>query len=238
MSTDDKLIPPSLEKIPNIMEAHGDIRIDNYYWLRDDTRSDPKMLNYLKLENDYADMWFEERTDYKSVIYNELIDRIVLSETSFKIKKGDYLYFNEITSKDQLPKYYRSKDGKKELIIDPNIKLETQEYYSINSVVPSSDNSLIAFNDDDNGRREFTIKILNSEYELLDDEITKTSYGIFWSSDNRFIIYLKKDPVTLIANQVYVHEVGTSQDKDILIYKEEDSEFNINLGQSRTDKFI
>ena len=30
MSTDDKLIPPSLEKIPYIMEAHGDTRIDNY----------------------------------------------------------------------------------------------------------------------------------------------------------------------------------------------------------------
>ena len=135
MSTDDKLIPPSLEKIPNIMEAHGDIRIDNYYWLRDDTRSDPKMLNYLKLENDYADMWFEERTDYKSVIYSELIGRIVLSETSYKIKKGDYLYFNEITSKDQLPKYYRSKDGKKELfIVDDKFGTPTYTYDFANNV--------------------------------------------------------------------------------------------------------
>ena len=66
-----------------------------------------------------------------------------------------------------MPKYYRSKDGIKELIIDPNIKLKNQDYYSIYSVVPSTDNSLIAFNDDDNGRREFTIKILNSDYELL-----------------------------------------------------------------------
>lgn len=238
MSSDNKLTPPSPEKIPFVMEAHGDTRIDNYYWLRDDTRSDPQVLNYLKLENEYADQWFEKRTDYKSLILEELISRIVTSETSYKVKKGDYLYFNEISSKDQLPKYYRSKDGNKELIIDPNIKLKTQEYYSINSVVPSSDNSLIAFNDDDNGRREFTIKILDSDYELLDDEITQTSYGIFWSSDNKFIIYLKKDPITLIANQVYVHEIGTSQDKDVLIYKEEDSEFNINLGQSRTDKFI
>ena len=238
MSEDNKLIPPSPEKIPYLMEAHGDTRIDNYYWLRDDTRSDPKVLNYLKLENAYTEKWFDVRTDYKTQILDELISRVVSSETSFKVKKGNYLYFDEITSEDQLPKYYRSKDGVKELIINPNDKLSTQEYYSINSIVPSSDNSLIAFNDDDNGRREFTIKILNSDYELLDDEITKTSYGIFWSSDNRFIIYLKKDPITLIANEVYVHEVGTTQDEDILIYKEEDPEFNINLAQSRTDKYI
>ncbi|MDB4059894.1 S9 family peptidase, partial [Gammaproteobacteria bacterium] len=238
MSNDNELTPPSPNKIPYVMEAHGDTRVDNYYWLRDDTRSKSEVLNYLKLENEYADSWFDNRADYKSQILDELISRVVSSETSFKIKKGDYYYFNEITSDDQLPKYYRSKNGVKELIVNPNIKLETQDYYSINSIVPSSDNSLIAFNDDDNGRREFTIRILNSDYELLDDEMTKTSYGIFWSSDNKYLIYLKKDPVTLIANQVYVHEVGTSQDEDILIYKEEDPEFLINLSQSRTDKFI
>ena len=238
MTNDNELTPPSPNKIPYVMQAHGDTRVDNYYWLRDDTRSKSEVLNYLKLENEYADSWFDNRTDYKSQILDELISRVVSSETSFKVKKGDYYYFNEITSDDQLPKYYRSKNGVKELIVNPNIKLETQDYYSINSIVPSSDNSLIAFNDDDNGRREFTIKILNSDYELLDDEMTKTSYGIFWSSDNKYLIYLKKDPVTLIANQVYVHEVGTSQDQDILIYKEEDPEFLINLSQSRTDKFI
>ena len=81
----------------------------NYYWLRDDTRSKSEVLNYLKLENEYADSWFDNRTDYKSQILDELISRVVSSETSFKVKKGDYYYFNEITSDDQLPKYYRSK---------------------------------------------------------------------------------------------------------------------------------
>ena len=161
MSNDNELTPPSPNKIPYVMEAHGDTRVDNYYWLRDDTRSKSEVLNYLKLENEYADSWFDNRTDYKSQILDELISRVVSSETSFKVKKGDYYYFNEITSDDQLPKYYRSKNGVKELIVNPNIKLETQDYYSINSIVPSSDNSLIAFNDDDNGRREFTIRILS-----------------------------------------------------------------------------
>ena len=82
MSEDNKLMPPSPEKIPYVMEAHGDTRIDNYYWLRDDTRSDPKVLDYLKLENEYADKWFKERTDYKTQILDELISRVVSSETS------------------------------------------------------------------------------------------------------------------------------------------------------------
>ncbi len=230
--------PPAPEKIPYILEAHGDKRIDNYYWLRDDSRSDEKVLDYLKAENQYSDNWFKLRKDYKSEILDELVNQIAPSETSFKEKKGDYYYFNEITNKDQLPKYYRSKDGKKELIIDPNIKLLKQDYYSIYSLVPSSDNSLIAFNEDDNGRREFTIRILDSNYELLEDKMTKTSYGLFWSSDNKYLIYLKKDPVTLIANQVYAHMIGTSEEEDILLYKEEDQEFLIDLYKSRSDKYI
>ena len=236
--SDNKLKPPAPEKIPFIMEAHGDVRTDNYYWLRDDTRSQPKVIDYLKLENAYTNAWFDNRTDHKSQLLDELIKQVAPRETSFKVKNGDYYYFNEITIDDQLPKYYRSKDGIKELIIDPNIKLKNQDYYSIYSVVPSTDNSLIAFNDDDNGRREFTIKILNSDYELLNDKLTNTSYGVFWSSDNKYLIYLKKDPVTLIANQVYVHEIGTSQEDDLLLYKENDPEFSIDLSKSRTNKYI
>ena len=36
--------PPNPKKIPYELEAHGDVRIDNYYWMRDDTRSDPELI--------------------------------------------------------------------------------------------------------------------------------------------------------------------------------------------------
>ena len=106
--SDNKLEPPVPEKIPFIMEAHGDVRTDNYYWLRDDTRSQPKVIDYLKLENAYTNEWFDNRTDYKSQLLDELTNQVAPSETSFKVKNGDYYYFNEITIDDQLPKYYLS----------------------------------------------------------------------------------------------------------------------------------
>ena len=37
------------------MKMFDDVRVDNYYWLRDDSRSDPDMLHYLKQENAYTD---------------------------------------------------------------------------------------------------------------------------------------------------------------------------------------
>ena len=36
------------------MTLHGDTRVDNYYWLRDDTRSKPAVLDYLQQENAYG----------------------------------------------------------------------------------------------------------------------------------------------------------------------------------------
>ena len=48
--------PPVANKVKHEMEMFGDVRIDNYYWLRDDSRSDPQVLSYLRDENAYTDL--------------------------------------------------------------------------------------------------------------------------------------------------------------------------------------
>jgi len=47
--------PPVAKKVEHAMEMFGDVRIDNYYWLRDDSRTDPEVLSYLSQENAYTD---------------------------------------------------------------------------------------------------------------------------------------------------------------------------------------
>lgn len=47
--------PPVAKKVEHVMELFGDVSIDNYYWLRDDSRSDPDVLSYLRQENAYTD---------------------------------------------------------------------------------------------------------------------------------------------------------------------------------------
>ena len=55
MATEPKPKPPVAKKVEHVMEMFGDARIDNYYWLRDDSRTDPELLSYLKQENAYTD---------------------------------------------------------------------------------------------------------------------------------------------------------------------------------------
>ncbi|KAG4998722.1 hypothetical protein JHK85_030161 [Glycine max] len=47
--------PPVAKKVEHAMEMFGDVRIGNYYWLRDDSRTDPEVLSYLHEENAYTD---------------------------------------------------------------------------------------------------------------------------------------------------------------------------------------
>jgi oligopeptidase B len=47
--------PPVAKKVEHKMEMFGDVRVDNYYWLRDDSRTNPEVLSYLQQENAYTD---------------------------------------------------------------------------------------------------------------------------------------------------------------------------------------
>jgi len=227
------------EKQPYVLEQHGDIRIDNYYWIRDDSRKDPKVIAYLENENDITNKWFKSKKDYQSDIVKELLEQVPDEEVTFPINNNNYKYYQKIEKEDQLPRYFfKDKDNNEVLYLNPNLKLKNQNYYSIGSIAPSPSNSFVAYTEDDNGRREYTLKIINTEsLDILDDNILDISNNIVWSNDNKYIIYLKKDPITLIADSVYVHKIGTLQDEDVLIYKEYDKEFNINLYRSKTKKY-
>ena len=231
---------PSPKKIHFELIQHNDIRVDNYYWLRDDSRSNKEVLTYLESENLFADNWFESKHDYKTQIVNELIKQLPDEEVSFPLNNNGYIYYEKLNKGDQLPKFYKkeSSENIETLYLDPNIKLNTQEYYSVNAIMPSRDNSLIAYLEDNNGRREHDIKIIDADtLEIIDSEVKRTSRDIIWSSDNNYLIYSKKDPITLINNSVYAHKVGSPSSEDILLYKEDDTEYDINISLSRSKKY-
>ena len=231
--------PPQPKKIPKTLIAHGDERIDDYYWLRDDTRKDPEVISYLEAENQYLEDWFAANNDCRQEIYEELVSFIPPKEVSMKIKYGAYLYFSEITSDQQYKTYYRELDGNKELVLDVNAMAVGLEYFNIASVVPSSDNLLIAYAEDLSGRREYNIKVKDlASGEIIDNTIQNSSGSVVWDKQNTSIYYAQKDPVTLIENKVFKHKLGTDASEDILIYEEKDSEFHLSIYESRTKKYL
>ena len=230
--------PPSPKKIPYELKAHGDTRIDNYYWMRDDSRSDPELIAYLESENEYFKKWQDAKVNYQSEIYKELKNMIPIEEETLRVKDGNFYYYSRIRSDQQYSTYYRN-DSTEEILLDANEEAKGKEFYNAAGLNISPDENLLLYGEDLNGRREYTLRIKDlKNNRLLSDEIVKVSPNAVWSNDSKYIVYAKKDEETLIQNQIYLHELGTEQSEDKLIYKEGDNEFNIWLSESRTKKYI
>ena len=206
--------------------------------MRDDTRSDPELISYLKSENDYFQNWRDSNIDYESSIYKELKSMIPDEEETLRVKDGSFYYYSRIKASEQYSTYYRNSSNEK-ILLDVNKEAEGKEFYNVAGLNISPDENLLLYGEDLNGRREYTLRIKNlKNNSLLEDEIVKASPSAIWSNDSEYIIYAKKDEETLIQNQIYLHKLGTNQDEDKLIYKESDNEFNIWLSESRTKKYI
>jgi oligopeptidase B len=66
------LLAPDAAKYPQELVTHGDVRVDNYYWLRDDERTSPAVLSYLTAENDYAAAAMADTRSLQEQLYEEM----------------------------------------------------------------------------------------------------------------------------------------------------------------------
>ena len=69
-----ELPPPAPPRRPTRLVAHGDVRIDDYYWLRD--RTNPEVLDYLRAENDYAAAAMRTTEPLQAALFEEMRGRI------------------------------------------------------------------------------------------------------------------------------------------------------------------
>jgi oligopeptidase B len=67
---------PKARREPHAITTHGDTRIDNYYWLRDDSRSRPEVLDYLHQENDYGRKVMASQQALQDRLLAEMVERI------------------------------------------------------------------------------------------------------------------------------------------------------------------
>lgn len=231
------VVAPVAEKIPHKTTIHGQELVDNYHWLRDDTRSDEKVLSHLTKENAYTDSKLVNTEQLQQTLFEEIKNKVVKDDRSVPVLNGSYYYFSATEGDKEYFTYYRSehKDGKNaEAIFDANIRAEGQNYYGVGGISVSTNENLLAFAEDTVSRRIYTIRIKDlTTGKLLDDTIEGASGPIVWANDNKTVYYIKKDPVTLLGYQVFRHTLGTAQSTDELIYEEKDNSYYTYISKSK-----
>lgn len=226
------------------MTLHGDTRIDNYYWLRDDTRSQPEVLDYLQQENSYGHQVMASQQALQDRILKEIIDRIPQREVSAPYVKNGYRYRHIYEPGCEYAIYQRQSAFSEEwdeweTLLDANKRAAHSEFYSMGGMVITPDNTIMALAEDFLSRRQYGIRFRNLETgnwypELLDN----VEPSFVWANDSWTFYYVRKHPVTLLPYQVWRHAIGTPASEDKLIYEEKDDTFYVSLHKTTSKHYV
>lgn len=235
---------PKAARIPHAMTLHGDTRIDNYYWLRDDTRSQPEVLDYLQQENSYGHQVMASQQALQDRILKEIIDRIPQREVSAPYVKNGYRYRHIYEPGCEYAIYQRQSAFSEEwdeweTLLDANKRAAHSEFYSMGGMAITPDNTIMALAEDFLSRRQYGIRFRNLETgnwypELLDN----VEPSFVWANDSWTFYYVRKHPVTLLPYQVWRHAIGTPASEDKLIYEEKDDTFYVSLHKTTSKHYV
>ena len=230
--------PPIAIKIPQELAKHNDIRVDDYFWMKD--REDDKVIDYLNAENTYCDKQMAHTKDFQNHLFEEMKARIKEDDSSVPYKYNGYWYITKFEKGKDYPIYTRKKeslDHPEELLFDCNEMAEGHNYFKLAGISISPDNQLVSYGIDTTGRRNYTIYIKEIKTQKKrTDKIENTTGSSSWANDNETLFYTKKDGETLRAYQIYRHQLG--QKEDDLIFQEDDDTFGATVYKSKSRKYI
>ncbi|WP_333501557.1 oligopeptidase B [Kluyvera genomosp. 2] len=234
-------MPPKAKRISHAMTLHGNTRVDHYYWLRDDTRTKPAVMEYLQQENAYGREVMSSQRSLQDRVLKEIVDRIPPREVSAPYCKNGYRYRQIFEPGQEYAIYQRQAPGEENwsLLLDENKRAARSEFYALGGLNVAPDNNLLAVTEDFLSRRQYSLRLRHLANETwLPEVIEDVSPGVVWANDSRSLYYVRQHPTTLLPWQVWRHQVGTAPEQDCLIYEEQDDTFYVSLHKTSSRQFV
>lgn len=234
--------PPRAAIRPHVFHEHGTERIDDYYWLRDDSRKDPEMLAYLAAENAYTQAVLAPTEPLQARLYQELVGRLKQDDDTVPFRKNGFWYYRRYESGQEYDRLYRRKgalDAPEELLLDLNQLARGHDYFRLGAWDVTPDGRLLVWTEDTVSRRQFAIHVLDlATGERLPDTIGNSSGEVVWANDSRTLFYIEKDPVTLLGYRVRRHALGSAPSADPIVWEEKDKTFYTSIAKSKSGRFL
>ncbi|KAK2980350.1 hypothetical protein RJ640_029097 [Escallonia rubra] len=230
--------PPVAKKVRHEMEMFGDVRIDDYYWLR---RLPLRSRGTKSLEDE---------------IYAELRGRIKEDDISAPVRRGPYYYYRLTLEGKEYVQHCRrlvSNDGAlasvhdvmqtgpdappEQVILDENIKAQDHTYYRIGAFRVSPNNKLIAYAEDTKGDEIYTIFVIDAETRTpVGKPLVGVTSDIEWAG-NEALAYSTMDEI-LRPDKAWLHKLEADQSSDTCLYHEKDDMFSLVLEASESKKYL
>ncbi|HWC39750.1 MAG TPA: hypothetical protein VG476_14525, partial [Acidimicrobiales bacterium] len=168
-------MPPTAPRRPTVLRAHGDERVDEWYWLRE--RDDPEVLAYLEAENAYTRAAMAATTGLQETLYAEIVARIKETDLSVPVRKGPWSYYTRTVEGRQYAVHCRrpaadvppgaepadpvepAADPDEEILVDENELASGHEYFSLGGLAVSPDHRLVAYAVDTTGGERHRLRV-------------------------------------------------------------------------------
>ena len=105
-------------------------------------------------------------------------------------------------------------DAPEEIMLDGNERAAAgraagRDYYQIGALEVSPNSEWAAFCEDFVGRRQYELRFKHlPSGRILEDAIVNVESDIAWANDNETVLYVEKDPETLLGLYVKRHALG------------------------------
>ncbi|MEW5993565.1 MAG: S9 family peptidase [Candidatus Zixiibacteriota bacterium] len=230
--------PPTAGVAAKVDTIYGEVRVDNYYWLRE--RDNPEVIGYLEAENAYTEAVMEHTEKLQSKLFEEMKGRIKETDLSVPYCLDEYFYYSRTEEGKQYKIYCRkqgSLDAEEEILLDANELAAGLDYFHLGSYKPGPNHQLLAYSVDTNGSETYAVYVKDLESgELFPDVIDSTSGNIEWANDSKTLFYTTLDEAKR-PFKLYRHELG-SKTEDPLIHHEKDDAFFLWVGKTRSRQYL
>ena len=258
--TTPPIAPPQAERRPFELEAHGDVRIDDWYWLRD--KDDPQVIDHLRAENAYTEGATAHTAQLQALLFEEMVERIEETDLSVPVRKGPWLYYHRTLEGQSYGIHCRRPAGgegdpdqasadptdaestgneapaDEVVMLDENLLAAGHDYFALGNLAVSPDHRWLAYSIDTTGAERFTMRFLDLETgEESPESLEDTSYGLAWANDNATVFFVRVDEA-MRPFQVWRHVVGTDPTQAELVFEEPDEHFYLGVGRTRDDEYI
>jgi oligopeptidase B len=235
--------PPVPARRPVVLEAHGDVRIDDWYWLAD--KEDPAVIEHLTAENTYTEAVTAATAGLRDQLFKEMVARIEETDLSVPARKGKWLYFSRTVEGSSYGIHCRrpagtgeEAEGDEEVILDENILAEGHDYFALGNLAISPDHRWLAYSTDTSGGERYTMRFRDLDNgDESTESLGDTSYGVAWANDNATVFFVRVDEA-MRPHQLWRHEVGTAPSGDVLVYEEPDEHYYLGVGRTKDDRYI
>jgi len=183
---------PLAKSVPFEMTAHGDTRVDEYYWMRD--RENPEVIDYLNAENAYREKIMKATEPLQERLYEEIVGRIKKDGGSVPYELDGYFYYTRFNADSEYPLYCRKKgslEAEEEVLLDVNELAKGHDYYQVTGLSMHPSNQKISFGVDTVSRRIYTLytkDLITGAIDLISE--AECTGGSTWSADGNFLFTL------------------------------------------------